>query len=105
MTPSELHSRVTTPSSHGSPARRAKDQQVELIGFAQNIHMLNQEVHKNLRQNKSGIPLKSIGDLPRDYKRPPGFSLVPNLLGSNHHVLNLIKTNGKLHQSFDELTR
>lgn len=101
LAPMERQSRVNTPN--GSPNRRmsVKDQQLELVGFAQNLHILNQEVHKNLRSNKSGIPLANIGVVPQDYKRPPGFSLVPTLLGSNHHVLNLIKTNGKLNQSFD----
>lgn len=102
-------SRIDTPSSNGgSPSRRsmsARDQQMELVGFAQNIHILNQEVHKNLRLNKAGIPISQISALPQDYKRPPGFSLIPSLLGSNHHVLNLIKTNGKVYQSFDELSR
>lgn len=83
----------------------ARDQQMELVGFAQNIHILNQEVHKNLRLNKSGLPLNNIGELPHDYRRPPGFSLIPSLLGSNHHVLNLIRANGKVYQSFDEISR
>lgn len=82
-----------------------RDQQMELVGFAQNIHMLNQDVHKNLRLNKLGIPLNNIGALPQDYRRPPGFSLIPSLLGSNHHVLNLIRANGKIQQPFDELSR
>ncbi len=83
----------------------AKEQQIQLVGFAQNIHKLNQEVHQNLRLNKHGVLVNHIGELPHDYKRPPGFSLIPSLLGSNHHVLNLIQANGKLHQSFDELSR
>jgi myosin III len=82
-----------------------RDQQLEFVGFAQNVHMFNQEVHKNLRLNKAGIPLNNIGPLPQDYKRPPGFSLIPSLLGSNHHALNLIRANGKPNQSFDELSR
>ncbi|XP_055618927.1 myosin-IIIb-like isoform X2 [Toxorhynchites rutilus septentrionalis] len=60
----------------------AKDQQVDLIAFSQNVHMLNQEVHKNLRANKTGVPLEAIEKLPNDYKRPPGFVLVPGLLGT-----------------------
>lgn len=83
----------------------ARDQQLELVGFAQNVHMLNQEVHKNLRLNKAGVPLNHIGAVPADYKRPPGFSLIPSLLGSNHHVLNLIRANGKGYQAYDELSR
>ena len=59
-----------------------KDQQVDLMAFSQNVHLLNQEIHKNLRQNKTGIPLDSIQKLPSDYKRPPGFLLIPGLLGT-----------------------
>uniref|UniRef100_A0A182Q3R7 non-specific serine/threonine protein kinase n=1 Tax=Anopheles farauti TaxID=69004 RepID=A0A182Q3R7_9DIPT len=59
-----------------------KDQQMDLIAFSQNVHMLNQEVHKNLRVNKAGVPLESIEKLPSDYRRPPGFVLVPGLLGT-----------------------
>lgn len=44
------------------------------------IHMLNQDVHKNLRRNKSGIRLSSIEPLPPTYIRPAGFFLVPKLL-------------------------
>ena len=105
MSPSERSSRVNTPSSSGSPSRKGmtpKDQQIELVGFAQKIHMLNQEAHKNLRANKGGIPLNNIADLPQDYRRPPGFSLIPSLLGSNHYVLNLIKANGKSPNGFSQ---
>uniref|UniRef100_A0A8W7P1E9 non-specific serine/threonine protein kinase n=1 Tax=Anopheles coluzzii TaxID=1518534 RepID=A0A8W7P1E9_ANOCL len=59
-----------------------KDQQMDLIAFSQNVHMLNQEVHKNLRVNKAGVPLDAIEKLPSDYRRPPGFVLVPGLLGT-----------------------
>lgn len=79
-----------------------KDQQMELVGFAQNVHMMNQAAHKNLRDNKAGVPLSHIGGLPHDYRRPPGFSLIPSLLGSNHYVLNLIKANGKPQNSFSQ---
>lgn len=88
------------------------EQQLELIGFSQNvsakhvsiyifhnekpfhmhslkprdhrqqIHMQNQDVHKNLRRNKTGIRLDSVENLSPLYKRPPGFSLVPTLLGT-----------------------
>lgn len=109
LAPSENISRSNTPSSQSSPSKKAmapKEQHLELVGFAQNLHMLNQEVHKNLRQNKSGIPIKSIDKLPADYKRPPGFSLVPGLLGNipgnDHHILNLIKANGKSNHAFDQ---
>lgn len=60
----------------------AQEQQVELINFSQNIHLLNQEVHKNLRRNKPGLRLEEIEVLPHDYRRPPGFVLVPGLLGT-----------------------
>lgn len=46
------------------------------------VHMLNQDVHKNLRRNKSGIRLDDIEKLTDNYKRPPGFTLIPNLLGT-----------------------
>lgn len=59
-----------------------KDQQLELIAFSQNVHLLNQEIHKHLRQNKQGIRLEEIDRLPTDYRRPPGFVLVPGLLGT-----------------------
>uniref|UniRef100_A0AAG5DMW9 non-specific serine/threonine protein kinase n=1 Tax=Anopheles atroparvus TaxID=41427 RepID=A0AAG5DMW9_ANOAO len=59
-----------------------KDQQLDLIAFSQNVHMLNQEAHKNLRVNKAGVPLEAIEKLPNDYRRPPGFVLVPGLLGT-----------------------
>ncbi|XP_052862446.1 myosin-IIIb [Anopheles cruzii] len=59
-----------------------KDQQQDLIAFSQNVHLLNQEVHRNLRVNKSGVPLETIEKLPHDYRRPPGFVLVPGLLGT-----------------------
>jgi len=95
-------------SSVSSPSKKGlstKDQHLELMGFAQNLHVLNQEMHKNLRTNKQGVPITNIDKLPIDYKRPPGFSLVPNLLGnipnSDHHILNLIKANGKNNQQFD----
>lgn len=58
-----------------------KDVQMELTTFTQNIHMLNEELHKNLRRNKMGIRQDKIEPLHPDYKRPPGFSLVPGLLG------------------------
>lgn len=59
-----------------------KDQQCELTTFTQNIHLLNEELHKNLRRNKIGVRNDRIEPLHPDYKRPPGFSLVPGLLGS-----------------------
>lgn len=103
--PAERQSRVSTPSSNVSPSRNGftpKDQQTELVEFAQNIHMMNQEAHKNLRLNKSGIPINKIRELPQDYRRPPGFSLIPSLLGSNHYALNLIKANGKVQNGYNQ---
>lgn len=111
LSPSEITTRANTPSSNGSPSRKGgltpKQQQLELVGFAQNIHQLNQEVHKNLRHNKAGVPITNIDKLPHDYKRPPGFVLIPGLLGNipggDHHILNLIKANGKSNQLFEKL--
>ena len=64
------------------------------------------EIHKNLRQNKIGIPLSHIERLPPDYTRPPGFSLIPSLLGNfprnEHHILNLIKANSKQYYASDK---
>jgi hypothetical protein len=62
---------------------------------------MNQEVHRNLRQNKSGIPINRIENLPPDYKRPPGFSLIPSLLNGKHQALDQIKKTGKI-GSFDQ---
>lgn len=45
--------------------------------------MLNQDIHKNLRRNKHGIRLEEVEPLQINYKRPSGFSVVPNLLGNN----------------------
>lgn len=45
--------------------------------------MLNQDIHKSLRRNKAGIPLENVEKLSLTYIRPPGFSLVPTLLGSS----------------------
>lgn len=59
----------------------AKDVQLEMTTFTQNIHMLNEELHKNLRRNKQGVRQDKIEPLHPEYKRPPGFSLVPGLLG------------------------
>lgn len=59
----------------------AKEQQLELIGLSQKVHLLNQEIHHNLRRNKPGVVLDLIAKVPANYKRPPGFVLVPGLLG------------------------
>lgn len=47
------------------------------------MHLLNQEVHKNLRRNKTGIHVDRIEALSPDYKRPPGFTLLPTLLNAS----------------------
>lgn len=72
-------------SPFGSPSKKGltpKEQQQQLIALSQSVHLMNQDVHKILRKNKSGIPLNLLNKLPSDYKRPPGFVLVPGLLGS-----------------------
>lgn len=48
--------------------------------------MLNQDVHKNLRRNKNGIRLEDVAENMSafNYKRPAGFSLVPNMLSLTH---------------------
>lgn len=90
-----------SPSKKLSP----RDQQIELVNFAQNVHILNQEMHRNLRQNKKGIPISRIENLPPDYRRPPGFSIVPNLLGSKHHAVDP-KKNGNIESiNSEELQR
>lgn len=58
-----------------------KEVQLELTTFTQNIHMLNEELHKNLRRNKFGVRHEKVEPLHPEYKRPPGFTLVPGLLG------------------------
>ncbi|XP_043279614.1 myosin-IIIb-like isoform X2 [Venturia canescens] len=57
-----------------------KLRQADLIQFSQNVHMKNQEVHKNLRRNKPGIRLNDIEDPPSDYVRPEGFNMVQTIL-------------------------
>ncbi|XP_058463872.1 myosin-IIIb-like isoform X1 [Malaya genurostris] len=74
--------RKKAPAPQPSKPLSSKDQQVDLIAFSQNVHMLNQDVHKNLRATKTGVPLDAIEKLPSEYKRPPGFVLVPGLLGT-----------------------
>lgn len=53
--------------------------------------MLNQEVHKNLRRNKTGIHVDRIERLAPDYKRPPGFTLLPTLLNASMQNKSLDK--------------
>ncbi|KAL0100752.1 hypothetical protein PUN28_019257 [Cardiocondyla obscurior] len=57
-----------------------KLRQADLIQFSQNVHMKNQEVHKNLRRNKPGIRLSDIEEPPVDYIRPEGFNMVQSIL-------------------------
>lgn len=35
------------------------------------------DIHNKLRISKRGIPLLKIGEMPADYRRPPGFELIP----------------------------
>lgn len=51
--------------------------------FSEQVHLLNQEVHKNLRRNKTGIHVDRIDGLSPEYKRPPGFTLLPTLLNAS----------------------
>ncbi|KAL7032575.1 hypothetical protein ACKWTF_007349 [Chironomus riparius] len=54
-----------------------KEQQLKLAEFAENIHNRNKDIHNKLRISKRGIPLLKIGEMPADYRRPPGFELIP----------------------------
>ncbi|KAG4070138.1 hypothetical protein HA402_013381 [Bradysia odoriphaga] len=65
-----------------------RDQHVDMIGFSQKVHMLNQDVHKNLRRNKGGIRLDDIEKLSEHYRRPTGFTLIPNLVGVGKNSSN-----------------
>lgn len=53
--------------------------------------MLNQEVHKNLRRNKTGIHVDQIENPSPNYKRPPGFTLLPTLLNASMQNKSLDK--------------
>ncbi|XP_068982765.1 myosin-IIIb-like isoform X2 [Bombus flavifrons] len=57
-----------------------KLRQADLIQFSQNVHMKNQEVHKNLRHNKPGVRLNEIEEPPPDYVRPEGFNMVQPIM-------------------------
>ncbi|XP_015595858.1 myosin-IIIb isoform X2 [Cephus cinctus] len=57
-----------------------KLRQADLIQFSQNVHMKNQEVHKNLRRNKPGVRLNDVEEPPPDYSRPEGFNMVQTIL-------------------------
>lgn len=65
------------------------------------VHLLNQEVHKNLRRNKAGIHVDRIEALSPDYKRPPGFTLLPTLLNASMQNKTLDK-NARRHSNFNE---
>ncbi|XP_046413203.1 myosin-IIIb-like isoform X2 [Neodiprion fabricii] len=58
----------------------SKLRQTDLIAFSQNVHMKNQDVHKNLRRNKPGIRLNDVEEPPPDYVRPEGFDMVHKML-------------------------
>lgn len=55
------------------------------------MHLLNQEVHKNLGRNKAGIHVDRIEGLSPNYKRPPGFTLLPTLLNASMQNKSLDK--------------
>ncbi|XP_032682960.1 myosin-IIIb-like isoform X2 [Odontomachus brunneus] len=57
-----------------------KLRQADLIQFSQNVHMKNQDLHKNLRRNKPGIRLSDIEEPPLNYVRPEGFNMVQSIL-------------------------
>nr|XP_012145788.1 PREDICTED: myosin-IIIb isoform X2 [Megachile rotundata] len=57
-----------------------KLRQADLIQFSQNVHMKNQEVHKNLRRNKPGIRVNDIEEPPPDYVKPEGFNMVQPIM-------------------------
>lgn len=65
------------------------------------MHLLNQEVHKNLRRNKAGIHVDRIEALSPDYKRPPGFTLLPTLLNASLQNKTLDKS-ARRHSNFIE---
>lgn len=69
--------------------------------FCVQLHMLNQEVHKNLRRNKTGIRVDQIEKLSPTYKRPPGFTLLPTLLNASMQNKSLDK-NARRHYNHIE---
>lgn len=44
------------------------------------VHMKNQELHKNLRRNKPGVRLNELEESPHDYARPEGFNVMRSVL-------------------------
>lgn len=63
--------------------------------------MLNQEVHKNLRRNKAGIHVDRIEKPSPDYKRPPGFALLPTLLNASMQNKSLDKNERRQYNNVD----
>lgn len=57
-----------------------QERAAQLQSFADQVHIKNQDVHKNLRRNKPGIRLKEVTKPPEEYQPPPGFSLVPSII-------------------------
>ncbi|XP_023951419.1 myosin-IIIb isoform X2 [Bicyclus anynana] len=87
----KLKNRIAPPPPQHSPPAPPSQQQLmqqhsvqeraaELQTFADQVHMKNQEVHKNLRRNKPGIRVKDIKKPPEEYQPPPGFSIVPAII-------------------------
>lgn len=65
--------------------------------------MLNQDIHKNLRRNKSGVPLTEIEKSPSNYKRPTGFSVVPGLLAFSNQSSGKSSANNRRGSYFDNV--
>ena len=42
--------------------------------------MRNQDIHKNLKKNRDGIPMEKIENLSKEYQRSSGLILMPGLL-------------------------
>ncbi|XP_045779592.1 myosin-IIIb-like isoform X2 [Maniola jurtina] len=87
----KLKNRAAPPPPQHSPPAPPSQQQLmqqhsvqeraaQLQTFADQVHMKNQDVHKNLRRNKPGIRVKDIKKPPEEYQPPPGFSLVPAII-------------------------
>ncbi|GAB1869950.1 non-specific serine/threonine protein kinase [Camponotus japonicus] len=72
--------RVVRKKPMAKDSMHPKLRQADLIQFSQNVHMKNQEVHKNLRRNKPGVRLSDIEEPPLDYVRPEGFNMVQSIL-------------------------
>ncbi|XP_038208030.1 myosin-IIIb-like isoform X2 [Zerene cesonia] len=68
------------PRSPAPPAHSVHERAAQLQIFAERVHNTNQEIHKNLRRNKSGIRLNEVSKPPEEYRPPPGFTLVPAII-------------------------